>query len=274
MMFHSLIDSRLKGKVAIITGGARGIGATTAKLFALNGAHVIIADILDELGSKLADAIGGRFIHCDVSRESDVEAAVDLALTWRGQLDIILNNAGIGGPTGSITNLDMGKLREVLAVNLEGTIHGIKHAARAMVAGRRGGCILCTTSTAATMGGLGTHCYTLSKAAILGLSRTAALELGQHGIRVNCISPHGVASEMLVSGYREVLGIPEIGIKEVRQIISERGSLIQGRSATMDDVAHAALFLASDDSGFINAHNLIVDGGFTSAHSGLNLIHQ
>ncbi|XXG71958.1 hypothetical protein AAC387_Pa07g1169 [Persea americana] len=267
-------EERLKGKVAVITGGARGIGAATAKLFALNGAQVIIADILDELGLGLADAIGGRYIHCDVSRESDVEAAVDLAMTWQGQLDIIFNNAGIGGPAGSITSLDMSKMRGLLAVNLDGIVHGIKHAARAMVARGRGGSILCTTSTAATLGGLGSHAYTMSKAAVLGLARSTALELGQHGIRVNCISPHGVPSEMLASGYREALGNPEIGIKEVSQIISERGNLILGRTATMDDVAQAALFLASDDSGFITAHNLVVDGGFTSAHCALSSIHQ
>jgi len=84
----------LRGKVAIITGGARGIGAATAKLFALNGAHIIVADILDDLGTSLANSIGGRYIHCDVSKEAHVESAVQLALAWKGHLDIILNNAG------------------------------------------------------------------------------------------------------------------------------------------------------------------------------------
>ncbi|KAF5190310.1 Short-chain dehydrogenase reductase ata1 [Thalictrum thalictroides] len=264
---------RLKGKVAIITGGARGIGAATGKLFAQNGAHVVIADILDELGLELADSIGGRYIHCDVTQESDVESAVTLALTWKGQLDIMFNNAGVAGYKGSIINLDMDKLKDLLAVNVSGTVHGMKHAARAMIKGK-GGCIICTSSSAALMGGLGSHAYSLSKEAILGLARSTACELGVHGIRVNCISPHGVPTEMLVSAYRDILGKIDMGAEEVGQIISESGSLLHGRCGSIEDVAQAALFLASDDAGFITAHNLVVDGGFTSACSTMSFIYQ
>ncbi|KAF6174595.1 hypothetical protein GIB67_006247 [Kingdonia uniflora] len=264
---------RLKGKVAIITGGARGIGAATAELFALNGAHVIIADILDELGPPMADSIGGRYIHCDVSQESDVESAVQLALTWKGRLDIMFNNAGVMGPSGSIVNLNMDKMKDLLAVNVSGIVHGIKHAARAMIKGK-GGCIICTSSSAAIMGGLGSHSYSLSKEAVLGLARSTACELGVHGIRVNCISPHGVPSEMLVSAYRKFLGKMDMGAEDVGRIVGESGSLLRGRSGRMEDIAQAALFLASDDAGFITAHNLVVDGGFTSACSTMNFIYQ
>ncbi|PIA63994.1 hypothetical protein AQUCO_00201355v1 [Aquilegia coerulea] len=264
---------RLKGKVAIITGGARGIGAATAKLFAQNGAHVVIADILDELGLELADSIGGRYIHCNVTQESDVESAVTLALTWKGQLNIMFNNAGVAGYKGSIMNLDMDKLKDLLAVNVSGTVHGIKHASRAMIKGK-GGSIICTSSSAALMGGLGSHAYSLSKEAILGLARSTACELGVHGIRVNCISPHGVPTEMLVSAYRNILGKIDMGAEEVGQIIGESGSLLRGRCGRMEDVAQAALFLASDDAGFITAHNLVVDGGFTSAYSTMSFIYQ
>ncbi|XP_058099774.1 short-chain dehydrogenase reductase ATA1 [Magnolia sinica] len=263
----------LKGKVAIITGGARGIGAATAKLFALNGAHVIIADILDDLGPTLADSIDGRYIHCDVGRESDVESAVNLALAWRGQLDIMFSNAGVAGPFGSITNLDMDKMKDLLDVNICGMVHGIKHAARAMIRGKRGS-IICTSSSAAIMGGLASHAYSLSKEAVLGLARSTACELGVHGIRVNCISPHGVPSEMLVTAYRNFFGKADMGPEEVGRIVGETGSLLRGRSASMEDVAQAALFLASDDAGFITAHNLIVDGGFTSAFSTMSFIYQ
>ncbi|KAF8369658.1 hypothetical protein HHK36_032319 [Tetracentron sinense] len=140
--------------------------------------------------------------------------------------------------------------------------------------GAKGGCIICTSSSAAIMGGLAAHSYTLSKEAVLGLARSTACELGVHGIRVNCISPHGVPSEMLVSAYRKFLGKEEMGPEEVGRIIGERGSLLRGRSGSMEDVANAALFLASDDARFITGHNLVVDGGFTCAYSNMSFIYQ
>lgn len=262
------------GKVAVITGGARGIGAATAKVFAQNGAHIVIADILDELGTRLADSIGGRYIHCDVSNETDVESAIQLALSWKGQLDIMFNNAGISGPEGSITNLDMKQLNSLLSINLNGTVHGIKHAARAMIKGGRGGCILCTSSSAALMSGLASHAYSLSKEAIIGLVRTTACELGVHGIRVNCISPHGVPSEMLVTAYRKLLKKVDMKAEEVSEMVAEKGSLLRGRCGSFEDVAQAALFLASEDAGFITAHNLVIDGGYTSASTTKSFIYQ
>ncbi|KAM5566560.1 short-chain dehydrogenase reductase ATA1 [Rosa sericea] len=269
-----LPSKKLVNKVAVITGGARGIGAAVAKLFARNGAHVVIADILDDLGAALADSIGARYIHCDVSKEADVESAIELALRWTGQLDIMFNNAGISGPSGSITSLDMGKVQQLLSVNTFGCLHGIKYAAAAMIKTRTGGSIICTSSTAAIMGGLGGHAYTLSKESINGLVRSAACELGVHGIRVNSISPHGVPSEMLVAAYREILGKEDIQAEDVSKIVGERASLLRGRCGTVEDVAEAALFLASEDSGFITAHNLVLDGGYTSAVSTMSFIYQ
>lgn len=265
--------SRLKGKVAIITGGARGIGGATAELFVKNGAYVVIADILDELGEKLADSIGGRYIHCDVSKEKDVESAVQFALAWKGKLDIMFNNAGISGPGGSISSLNMEEVRVLLSINLFGIIHGIKHASRAMIAGKNGGSIICSSSSAAIMGGLASHAYTASKNAILGLAKTTACELGIHGIRVNCVSPHGVPSEMLVNAYRIGLGRDDLQPEDVTKIVGDKASLLSGRGGSMEDVAQAVLFLASDDSGFITAHNLVIDGGYTSAYSHMNSIY-
>lgn len=266
--------NRLRGKVAVITGGARGIGAATAILFAENGANVVIADILDDLGTSLAYSIGGKYIHCDVSKEDDVESAINLALAWKGKLDIMFNNAGVSGPDGSITNLDMEKTKRVFSVNVNGNLHGIKHASKVMIEGQNGGCIICTASSAAVVGGLGSHPYTLSKGAIIGLMKSTACELGVHGIRVNCISPHGVPSEMLVSAYRRILGKEDMQPEEVGKIIGERGSLLRGRYASVEDVAQAALFLASEESGFITAHNLVIDGGYTSANNNMAFIYR
>lgn len=263
------------GKVAVITGGARGIGAATAKLFAQNGAYVVIADLLDELGANLAESIGGRYIHCDVSKEADVESAIKLALTWKGGLDIMFNNAGIGDAGGSITNLDMDQVKHLVSINVYGNLHGMKHAAQAMIkGGRKGGCIICTSSSAALMGGLGGHAYTLSKAAILGMMRSAACELGVHGIRVNCVSPHGVPSEMLVSAYRKFLGRMDMNLEEISKIIGERASLLPGRCGSTEDVAHAVLYLASENAAYITGHNLVLDGGYTSASSNMSFIYQ
>ncbi|KAL9401613.1 hypothetical protein Peur_005462 [Populus x canadensis] len=267
-------SKRLMGKVAVITGGARGIGAATAKVFAENGASVIIADILDDLGTSLADSIGGRYIHCDVVNEADVESAINLALAWKGKLDIMFNNAGISGTEGSITNLDMEQVKYLLSVNVNGVLHGIKHAARVMIKGQKGGCIICMSSSAAIMGGLGSHPYSLSKEAIIGLMRSTACEVGVHGIRVNCISPHGVASEMLVGAYRKVLGKKDMTPEEVSKIVGERGSLLKGRCPSLEDVAQAVMFLASEEAGYITAHNLVIDGGFTSASSNMSFIYQ
>lgn len=267
-------SKRLMGKVAVITGGARGIGAATAKIFAENGASVVIADILDDLGTSLADSIGGRYIHCDVVSEADVESAVNLALTWKGKLDVMFNNAGISGPEGSITTIDMEQVKNLLSVNVNGILHGIKHAARAMIGGQKGGCIICMSSSAAIMGGLGSHPYSLSKEAIIGLMRSTACELGVHGIRVNCVSPHGVASEMLVGAYRKILGKKDMTPEEVSKIVGERGSLLKGKSPSLEDVAEGVLFLASEESGYITAHNLVIDGGYTSASSEMSFIYH
>lgn len=260
--------------MAIITGGARGIGAATAKIFAQNGADVVIADIIDDLGASLANSIGGRYIHCNVKNETEVESAVNLALTWKGKLDIMFNNAGVPGQDGSIINIDMDQVNQLVSVNVNGILHGIKHAARAMIKSKNGGSIICTSSSAALMGGLGSHSYTLSKEAIIGVMRTTACELGVHGIRVNCISPHGVPSEMLVGAYRKILGRENINAEDVNKIVRESGSLLQGRSASANDVAYAALFLASEEAGYITAHNLVIDGGFTSASGSLAFIYR
>lgn len=266
---------RLNGKVAVITGAARGIGGATAKLFAEHGAHVVIADVMDDLGASLAESIGGRYIHCDVSKESDVESAVQLALTWKGKLDIMFNNAGVPGYGGSISKLKMEDMEALLSVNLNGVVHGIKYASRAMIAAGKGGSIICTSSSAAILGGLGSHPYTLSKEAIIGVARSSACELGVHGIRVNCVVPHGVPTEMLVDAYRKALGRTDIEAEDVSKIVGERASLLHGRAGRVEDVAYAVLFLASDEeSGFITGHNLVIDGGYTSGCSQMNYIYQ
>nr|AAC49835.1 alcohol dehydrogenase [Arabidopsis thaliana] len=268
-------DKRLFEKVAIITGGARGIGAATARLFTENGAYVIVADILDNEGILVAESIGGCYVHCDVSKEADVEAAVELAMRRKGRLDVMFNNAGMSLNEGSIMGMDVDMVNKLVSVNVNGVLHGIKHAAKAMIKGGRGGSIICTSSSSGLMGGLGGHAYTLSKGGINGVVRTTECELGSHGIRVNSISPHGVPTDILVNAYRKFLNNDKLNVAEVTDIIAEKGSLLTGRAGTVEDVAQAALFLASQESsGFITGHNLVVDGGYTSATSTMRFIYN
>lgn len=254
----------MEGKVAIITGAASGIGEAAARLFAESGAYVVIADIQDELGHHVATSIGlncASYIHCDVSDELQVKATIDWTLTKFGHLDIMFSNAGIGGSRAcpSILHMDMAHLNKILTVNVRGMAAAIKHAGLAMVGQGTRGSIICTASVSSVLGGVALHDYTMSKHAIVGLVKSAASELGKHGIRVNCISPYAVATPMLSSAFDE-MGADALGSLE--QMISCVSNL-KGVVLKAENVADAALFLATDDSSFVSGHNLVVDGGFT-----------
>ncbi|KAF2306505.1 hypothetical protein GH714_018756 [Hevea brasiliensis] len=197
---------RLEGKIAIVTGGARGIGEATVRLFARHGAKVVIADVEDTRGTILANSFAPAvtFVHCDVSQEEDIENLINSTVSHYGRLDILFNNAGVLGNQPkhkSILDFDADEFDQVMRVNVKGVALGIKHAARVMIA-RGVGCIISTASVAGVMGGLGPHAYSASKHAIVGLTKNTACELGRYGIRVNCISPFGVATPMLINAWR------------------------------------------------------------------------
>ncbi|XP_034572736.1 short-chain dehydrogenase reductase 3b [Setaria viridis] len=253
---------RLDGKVAIVTGGASGIGEAAARLFASSGATVVIADIQDALGEAVAASAGCTFMRCDVTDEAQVEATVGAVVAAHGRLDVMLSNAGVLLPTGSVMDMDLAELDRVMAVNFRGAAACVKHAARAMVSppdnGARGGAIVCTASVASLQGGFGPASYTASKHALLGLVRAAAGELGRHGVRVNCVSPGGVATPMSCA----LMGV---GPEEL-EAMTVPHNVLRGKVLRAEDVAEAALFLASDQASFISGHNLVVDGATTAVN--------
>ncbi|PON43718.1 Short-chain dehydrogenase/reductase [Parasponia andersonii] len=257
----SAVSRRLEGKVALITGGASGIGKRTAEVFAHHGAKLVIADVQDELGHSIRQAIAGdgqndvTYVHCDVTDESQVKAAVEKAVKAYGKLDIMFNNAGIVNDNKTrIIDNDKADFERVLRVNVTGVFLGIKHAAQAMIPAR-GGSIISTASVSSCVGGAASHAYACSKHAVLGLTRNAAVELGQFGIRVNCVSPYGVATPLAT----DFVGLSE---GETEKMFGSLANL-KGVTLKAEDIANAALFLASEEGRYVSGHNLLVDGGFT-----------
>nr|QQM18967.1 secoisolariciresinol dehydrogenase 2 [Kadsura heteroclita] len=261
--FLGPIARRLEGKVAIITGGASGIGASAAKLFHQHGAKVVITDVQDELGQALCQHLHPdlTYAHCDVSNEDDVSKTIDRVVETHGKLDIMFNNAGIGGSMNPrIIDAEKANLEKVLSVNLVGAFLGAKHAARVMVPARQG-TILFTSSAAAVICP-SLHAYACSKHAVVGLTKTLGAELGQFGIRVNCISPYGAATP----GMEKNTGWKAI---EIEKLMS-RAANLKGVVHTAEDIANAALYLASDESKYVSGLNLVVDGGYSTVNPSLS----
>lgn len=256
---------RLAGKVAVVTGAASGLGKATAEEFVRNGAKVILADVQDDLGHALAAELGPEaafYTRCDVTDESQVAAAVDLAVSRHGKLDVMFNNAGVVGSLArpALGALDLADFDRVMAVNTRGVMAGVKHAARVM-APRRAGSIICTASIAGVLGSLTPHPYSVSKAAVIGMVRAVAGEVAQSGVRVNAISPNYIPTPLVMRILHE--WYPELGADEHRRIVEEDINEMEGMVLEPADIARAALYLASDDSKFVNGHNLVVDGGYT-----------
>ncbi|XP_050221183.1 borneol dehydrogenase, mitochondrial-like [Mercurialis annua] len=259
---------RLEGKVAVITGAATAIGECIARTFCKHGAKVVIADIQDELGQSVANDLGhdvAKFIHCDVTVESDVEKAVNTAISIFGKLDIMVNNAAVADPRKSnITDNHLADFERVVKVDLIGPFLCTKHAARVMIPARQGS-IITIGSVSSSTGGVASHAYTSAKHGTIGLVKNAAAELGQYGIRVNCVSPYFIETPLSVTL-----------IKQMEEEGRSGGvySNLKGVKLKQEDVADAVVYLASDESKYISGHNLAVDGGFTTINPAFGLFSR
>lgn len=254
------MSDRLKGRVAAITGAASGFGAAAARRFVAEGCRVVLGDIQEGPAVALARELGdaATFTRCDVSREDDVAGLVDLAGSVYGQLDIMFNNAGIVGAVGPIDTTPAAEWQATLEVLLNGVFYGMKHAARVMKP-RRSGAIISMASTAGIMGGLGPHAYAACKHAVVGLTKNVGAELCRYGIRVNAIAPAGMATAMVA----DVMSGDPAAIERTRQALA-KNSPLKDRAGVAEDVANAALWLASDESGYTNGHVLTTDAGITT----------
>lgn len=254
------MTKQLEGRVAIVTGGVSGMGLGTVERYLAEGASVVVGDMNTTKGDELikvaaergvADRL--RFSRTDVSVEDDVAALVELAVEAFGRLDVMFNNAGIGGAFGPITELEADAWDETFAIDVRSVFLGIKHAARVMIGAGTGGSIINTASVAGLNAGAGPLAYSSAKAAVASLSQAAALELAPHRIRVNAICPGVIYTPLMHQGN-------EAAVEEwlpALQPWPDKGM--------PEHIAGAALWLASDDSTFVTGQNIVVDGGLLAA---------
>ncbi|MYB41987.1 MAG: glucose 1-dehydrogenase [Chloroflexi bacterium] len=240
---------RLDGKTALITGGARGQGAAEAALFAEEGANVVLTDVLDEEGERTADIIGGTFLHHDVTSEEEWASVVSRTVGLHGGLDVLVNNAAIFSPS-SLLETEPDEFRRVIEVNQVSVYLGMREVAPVMIE-RGGGSIVNISSGAGMRAGSSGFAYGASKWAVRGMTKSAAVRLGRHGIRVNSIHPGFVDTVML--------GQTRIVQRGNLDAAVERIPL--GRVGRPEEIARLALFLASDESAYSTGSEFIADGG-------------
>jgi NAD(P)-dependent dehydrogenase (short-subunit alcohol dehydrogenase family) len=257
---------RMKGKVAVVTGGASGIGKRTIERFVAEGGRAVIADIQDDRGLRLREDLGDavRYVRCDVTVEGDIESAIATAVEAWGRLDLMFNNAGAGGDPSPIETMSVEGWDTTMNLLLRAVMLGIKHAAPIMKR-QNSGSIVSTASVAGLLPGSTAAAYGVAKAAVTYLTRCAAMELAADRIRVNCICPGLIATPILAKSVGLASQIADTTIAAVERAGASFQPLPRGGRA--DDIASAVLFLASEDSSFITGVVLPVDGGIAAGRT-------
>ncbi len=254
---------RMKDKVAVITGGASGIGKRTAERFVEEGGLVVIADLDEATGARVAEQIGraARFVRCDVTVEADIAAAVALAGSVWGRLDLMFNNAGAGGDPSPIETMSVEGWDRTMHLLVRSVMLGIKHAAPVMKA-QGSGAIVSTSSIAGLIPGSTATAYAVAKATVLYLTKCAALELAEHRVRVNCICPGVIATPIFTRG----ASLPSQVVGRVLEDIGPAQEAFQPlpRAGRPDDIAEGVLYLADERAGFVTGVALPIDGGFAA----------
>ena len=259
--------ARLDGKVAVITGATSGIGARTAEVFVAEGAKIVIAGRRAPEGEALARKLGPAclFRRTDVTVEDDIRKLIDQAVDKFGRIDCLFNNAGGPAQTGGIEGLETDRFDAAMATLVRSVMLGMKHAAPHMR--RQGsGSIINNGSIAGRLAGFSSSVvYGAAKAAVIHLTKCVAMELGEAGIRVNSISPGAIATGI----FGKALGLTTEAAEKTPAVMREVIKTIQPipRAGLPEDIAHAAVFLASDESTFINGHDLVVDGAITGGRN-------
>lgn len=251
--------AELEGKVAVITGGASGIGEASVRLFINEGARVVIADMQQERGQALAVELGDSavFVSCEVRQEDQVKGAIDAAVNTWGRLDCVFNNAGFGGALGRLEDIPADEFDMTFDVLVKGVFLGMKHAIPVLQK-QGGGSIINTGSIAGVTAGRGPLVYSAAKAAVIHMSKTAAMPLGEDKIRVNCICPGYIATPLSAN----TVGRPDSLIEDRLDSYVERQPI--PRAGMPDDIAQMAMFLASDRASFVTGQSIVVDGGGAS----------
>lgn len=257
------MNNSLVGKIALVTGGGSGIGQAACKAFAQAGAQVMVVDINGAAAEATAEAVralGGaaHAVAADVSQSADVQRYVAATLSAFGRIDVFFNNAGIEGQVSPLAEYDEANWDNVIAINLKGTFLGLRHVLPVMIR-QQSGSIINSASVAGTVGAPGMAAYSASKHAILGLTRTAAGEVGRQGVRVNAICPGPIQTRMMQSLAEQLNPAEPVAVVRAN---TARNPL--GRYGEPDEVARVVVFLASDDAAYVNGAAWMIDGGRTA----------
>ncbi len=262
---------RLEGKIAVITGATTGIGARTAEVYVEHGAKVVLAGRSADRGEALADKLGARaiFVQTDVAQPKEVKALIDRAVDQFGTINCLFNNAGSPGPAGPIEDLPLDDYQSSMDVLVGSVVAGMKYAAPIMKA-QGSGSIISTGSIAGLRTGYGPKVYSMAKAAVIHLTRVVAMELGEFGVRVNSISPGAIVTPIFAVAAGLSTDEAEARLEKTEKALLP--TQVTPWVGQPDDIAQAAVYLASDESRFVNGHDLVVDGGMICGRKGSDQI--